>query len=359
MESSQTVSSQDSTHSKSLDLSRDQRLRIRTLHFDANWTYQQITDELKITLRQVQHACQAETASPKKRSGRPRLLSKEQVDELVDFVCASKTNRQMSYLALSVQAFPEWGVSLYAIRSGLTSRGFKRCVAIGKPPLSEVNKAKRREFAEIHKTWTISQWSSIIWSDETWITGSHRKRWVTRRSGEEHLETCVFDKVTKRKGWMFWACFNGNQKGSCVFWEKEWGTITSESYCERILPLICGWVRLNSRESGTVLQLMQDNAKPHTANATVDELSERQIQVIKWPPYSPDLNPIENLWNKMKQWIQSKYGDVVFNFTYDRLREVVHEAWEQITAEDLVSLLNTMQQRCQDVIDAKGGHTKW
>lgn len=52
---------------------------------------------------------------------------------------------------------------------------------------------------------------------------------------------------------MIWGCFSGSRKGPCLFWEKEWGTINHESYCEKIVPLIHGWIRLYPEH-----QLMQD-----------------------------------------------------------------------------------------------------
>ena len=47
------------------------------------------------------------------------------------------------------------------------------------------------------------------------------------------------------------------------------------------------------------------------------------------------------------------------NASYDQLRDHVNEAWEAIGAETLSDLIATMPQRCQDVIDADGGPTKW
>jgi hypothetical protein len=44
---------------------------------------------------------------------------------------------------------------------------------------------------------------------------------------------------------MFWGCFHGNVKGPGIFWEKDWNTISAESYQAKILPVIDGWIRFN------------------------------------------------------------------------------------------------------------------
>ena len=127
---------------------------------------------------------------------------------------------------------------------------------------------------------------------------------------------------------MFWGCFHGLKKGPGIFWEKKWGTIKEESYKERIVPVVDGWIRLQFRESGVELKFMQDSAPAHAAKGTIEELSNRGIQCIKWPAYSPDLNPIEMVWNWMKDWIQDKYDDELHS--YDALRQAINEAWEAV-----------------------------
>jgi len=151
---------------------------------------------------------------------------------------------------------------------------------------------------------------------------------------------------------MFWACFSGITKGPHLFWEKEWGSINKESYCQHVIPLVHGWCRLNPS-----LTFMQDNASGHAAKMTIQELKERGVVSMEWPAFSPDLNPIETLWNIMKDWLATHYPSR--NASYDQLRDHVNEAWEAIGAETLRDLIATMPQRCQDVIDADGGPTKW
>ena len=337
-------------------LSRDERLQVQTLHL-ARHSQAEISRLLNISRRQVAYAIASEHVTPQKRNGRPRKLTDAQINELEDYVRSSRAARQMSYLALAQGPFEAWGVSQYAIRNALRSRGYKRRVARAKPPLSEHNQQIRREWAEAHKDWEPWQWWAILWSDETWVTGGrHRKVWVTRKAGEELDSTCIVEKLQKKRGWMFWACFSGITKGPCLFWEKEWGSINKESYCERIVPLVHGWLRLNPH-----LQFMQDGAPGHSAAYTMDELRERNIQPIFWPAFSPDLNPIEAIWNKMKDYIELHYPDLdgVKQLSYDQLRVAVQEAWESISEGTLRELIDSMPARCQAVIDARGSHTKY
>lgn len=49
--------------------------------------------------------------------------------------------------------------------------------------------------------------------------------------------------------------------------------------------------------------LMQDSALAHRGQV-LDELSGAGIELMEWFPYSPDLNPIVNVWNTMKENMQ-------------------------------------------------------
>jgi hypothetical protein len=238
--------------------------------------------------------------------------------------------------------------------------------------LSEANRRTRKKWAEEYLNWTREQWFTILWTDEIWVNGGrHIKTWVTRLSGEGLDLICVVDKVSKPKGWMFWGCFNGITKGPRLFWEKEWGTIGEKSYCEYIViffslfftreadfsevSLIHGCIIMYPE-----LRLMQDGASSYRAKAIALELEERGVKKIFWPPYSPDFNPIETVWDWMKDYIQEQYPQYERDgMSYDMLRKAVKKAWNSISVEQLNELIDSMHQRCQDVIDADGKHTKW
>ena len=110
------------------------------------------------------------------------------------------------------------------------------------------------------------------------------------------------------------------------------------------------------------LQVMQDNAPSYKAAQTLRELSERQITPIEWLPYSPDLNPIENVWNMMKDYIQFTYPDLGEGRqrSQDELRDIVKESWDSAVDEnDLELLIESRPRRIRSVYEAGGGDTKY
>ncbi len=141
----------------------------------------------------------------------------------------------------------------------------------------------------------------------------------------------------------FWG---GQGKGPCMFCEKDWGSINKVSYCDHTVPVIDGWIRMKPG-----MQLMQDGAPGHAAEYTHQELQERNIPVITWPAYSPDLNPIETLWNEIKNTLQNDYPE---KMTYDQLRAAVKEVCDAIPDDRVRELIRTMRQRCEAVIAANG-----
>jgi hypothetical protein len=82
------------------------------------------------------------------------------------------------------------------------------------------------------------------------------------------------------------------------------------------------------------------------------------VTVIQWPPFSPDLNPIETYWAWIKNYLEDKYG-MDEKPTYPRLRRYVKEAWEALPENFLVTLFNFIPARCEAVIEANGIHTRY
>lgn len=138
---------------------------------------------------------------------------------------------------------------------------------------------------------------------------------------------------------MFWACFAGETKGTSLVWEKKWGKVNSASYQQRILPLFHQfWLE----DTGRTLQ--QDNAPAHGSKSTKAFIAEQfpGATIVAWPPYSPDLNPIEHVWVWMKRWLERNY---IQRPTGEALKAAVKEAWRAVPAEFLLRLVHSMPTR--------------
>lgn len=338
---------------------RDQRRDIKMAYRCGKTPYE-ISKIVDLSERRVKYALK-EPDTPKKPTGRPPKLDTEQRRILVDYVCTSKATRRMTFKELS-QEFCYWECGPEAIENALKREGFGLRSAMRKPPISEKNRKLRLKFAKEHRDWTFQQWCKFLWSDETWVKyGRHRKTKVLRRPNEEWHKDCIEEKVQRKKGWMFWGSFYGCCKGPGVFWEKDWGTINAKTYCQRILPVVAQFLADNNGLRGEERELifMQDNAPGHAAKETIAMIEAFGILRLKWPPFSPDLNPIETVWKYMKNYLEDKYGDYVFQ-SYDEQRRRIWEAWDKIVTPGLlIELIKSMPKRMEAVIAAEGRFTKY
>ncbi len=75
----------------------------------------------------------------------------------------------------------------------------------------------------------------------------------------------------------------------------------------------------------------------------------KKFTLLDHPPQSPDLNPIENVWNHVKKQIKK-------NYTMSNVEDIWYafeEEWNKITPEICEKLIRSMPDRLQAVIDIK------
>lgn len=118
----------------SIRLDRDDRIRVLALR-DSGLTYLQISKQLQISYRQVQYTCQSQQATPKKARGNPPKLSEAEVDYIIEWISSSKRNRCMPYYKVIQEL--DLSVGKHALARALKKRGYTRCKALRKPPLSD------------------------------------------------------------------------------------------------------------------------------------------------------------------------------------------------------------------------------
>lgn len=87
-------------------------------------------------------------------------------------------------------------------------------------------------------------------------------------------------------------------------------------------------------------------------------MRERGIASPVWPLYSPDLNPIENLWAILKNKSELRAlprGEGTLDILFNALKE----EWQEISVEILSSLIESMSRRLAEVKEKKGWYTKY
>ncbi|GFV90216.1 uncharacterized protein TNCV_4379321 [Trichonephila clavipes] len=94
----------------------------------------------------------------------------------------------------------------------------------------------------------------------------------------------------------------------------------------------------------------KDNARPHTAR--VAQVFLRHFQTLPWPARSPDLSPVEHVWDKQKRQMPS----------WDSLHDLelaVQDLWAHLPQDNIRCLINSMPDRVAACIAARGGPTRY
>ncbi|GBM78652.1 Transposable element Tc3 transposase [Araneus ventricosus] len=100
-------------------------------------------------------------------------------------------------------------------------------------------------------------------------------------------------------------------------------------------------------------EYQHDNAPIHNSNATKNYLNSKNVTVLEWPPMSPALNPIENVWGIMSRKV---YENGRQFYSVNALKTAIESAWYNLEPEILQILITSMEKRIYDVI-LKNGKT--
>jgi hypothetical protein len=160
---------------------------------------------------------------------------------------------------------------------------------------------------------------------------------------------------------MVWAAFSAERRSRLIIMDGDpqapRGGVTARVYkgmLESELPTLL--------DADSIF--MQDNAPIHNARIVKEFLEDLAVNVMDWPPYSPDLNPIEHCWFPLKNNMHTVQAGVLLNATgrdgiRSALGQVLPVAWEEIKEEHLLKLIKSMKKRVAAVIKADGWYTKY
>ena len=102
--------------------------------------------------------------------------------------------------------------------------------------------------------------------------------------------------------------------------------------------------------------LMDDSARPHRARVVDQFLEVQGVTRMEWPANSPDLNPIEHLWDQLKRAVRRRINQ---NTTLGAPYQLLQEEWAALPPQRLSDLIDSMPDRCNQVLMNNGGYTSY
>lgn len=323
-------------------LSEDEKAKIAVLaQVNPDWTKKQIADVIGRSPQTIARFLKSpETYKSKISSGRPKVTT----DRDDRKIARQASNDKIS--AIAIHGTLESQCSLRTVQRRLQqNKNLKFCKHNAKPMLSANHKLCRLEFAKLHVTWRMDDWSKIIWSDEKKFNldgpDAYRFYWHDLRKEKQ-----IFAKRNCGGGSvMVWAAFGINGCTPLAFCKTK---MTSCDYQDILAEYLLPEAPLIS--PGEYI-FMHDNAPIHRSNSTKDWLEANGVETMQWPALSPDLNPIENLWGWLSRKVYSQGRQ--FHSVSDLKRGILN-AWSEIPDELIKKLFNSMNDRMIKVIQARG-----
>lgn len=243
-------------------------------------------------------------------------------------------------------------MSACTVRRVLNDNGLHGRVPRKKPHISAINKKKRLDFGKKYENHDKSFWETILFTDESKfeIFASSRRGKIWRSKNSAFEEKNVTGTVKHGGGSvMVWGCMAASGVGNLVFIEN---TMNKEGYLAILKENLAPSVDKLMLPRSWIFQ--QDNDPKHTSRLVKEWLLYRTPKQLDHPPQSPDLNPIEHLWEHLDRQVRKRTIS-----SRESLKTALLEEWEKITADTTSTLVESMPRRIEAVISANGSQTKY
>ncbi|UYV78221.1 hypothetical protein LAZ67_16000539 [Cordylochernes scorpioides] len=228
----------------------------------------------------------------------------------------------------------------------LVANGLHSCRPLRRLPLTPPNRRQRLEWCRARSTW-MTEWHRVVFSDESrfCLSSDSRRVRVWRRRGERSNPAAIVERPTVRqRGIMVWGAIAYDSRSPLL---RIQGTMTAQRYVDDVLRP----VTLPYLQGVPNALYQQDNARPHTARISQQALQD--VQMLPWPPYSPDLSPIEHVWDIIGRRLHALPQPC----SEDELWQMVEREWRAIPQDAIRTLIDSLPRRVAACIAVRGGPT--
>lgn len=270
-------------------------------------------------------------------SGRPRATTAKQDQQVValaeqqTFVTSEDIANQLNKRGVVI--------SQRTVRRRLNEAGAKYNKPLSKPLLTDHHREKRLEWAEDQRT---TDWNQVIFSDETTIRMNSVKGLVWNLPGKKNVVRTVKHPIKVN----VWGCFSAHGFGRVVcFKENLNADLMCHIYKYGLLPT----ARKQFGHDSTSWKLQEDNDPKHTSKLATNWRMNHNVHRIDWPSMSPDIAPIENVWQLLKMKLRKKKLP-----SYQSLVSAIKREWKSLSPELAGKLVHSMDNRLSEVIENDG-----
>uniref|UniRef100_A0A8K9XMQ3 Tc1-like transposase DDE domain-containing protein n=1 Tax=Oncorhynchus mykiss TaxID=8022 RepID=A0A8K9XMQ3_ONCMY len=292
-----------------------------------------------------QHYKETGWTADRPRSGRPRVTTTPAQNRYIQTSHLWDRYRMATTTARVTLGTHNPSISAQTVRNRLRETGLRACRPVVRQVLARHRRQQRRLWAQTHRRWTRQDWQKALFTDESrfCLTRGDGRIHVYRRRNEHYTEACTLEQDPFGGSVMVWGGVSQHHRTELVVIAGNLNAVRYRG--DILLPHVVPFLQAHPHRT-----LQHDNATRHTARSVCDFLQDRNVSVLLWPAKSPDLNPIEYVWDLLDQRVRA-----IPPRNVQELAGALVEEWGNISQHELANLVHSMR-RCTAVINA-GGHT--
>ncbi|GFW61885.1 transposable element Tcb2 transposase [Trichonephila clavipes] len=232
--------------------------------------------------------------------------------------------------------------------TGAAIRGFSSGRPRGTTPADD---RRRSLWCREHRNWRDNEWGRVLLTNESKFSlssDSHRILIWRQRGSRNHPSNIIERDRYGGRGVLVWGGIRlGSRTDLHIF---DAGSVNGSRYCNEIL---LPYVRLFRGAMGLQFLFMDDNAPCHRTVAAEQLLESEDVERMDWPARSPDLNPIEHLWDFLGRRLAARTLPLVM---IRELRLALEDEWAAMPQQLIDTLILSMGRRCETCLAVRGDH---
>lgn len=330
-----------------------ERGRIIGMH-EAGLSYREIGRRMgrpHATIRRTWMDWQEERLETRRRgSGRPRVTEARE-DRLLRRSAIQDPVEPTRAVAINWVRAIGRRVSMSTIYRRIRTFGLRSYRPYFRLPMTQQHKDDRLQWSQNRQHWE-HEWENIVFSDESrfCLWNSDGRLRIRRPRGQrQNLQFVQRRHTAQTPSVMVWGAIRYGGRSPLTFIQ---GNLNARRYIDNILePVLVPFL-----QDLPEAVFQHDNARPHTAHVTLEFLAQNNVLQLPWPARSPDLNPIEHVWDMMDRKLRRLPHPPN---TLEELRQQLQVAWNELPQEAIDHLISSMPRRVTECIRVHGDATHY